>query len=312
MPLHPQVRAFLQAMTDAGIPALDTLTAEEARAMRREQRLRWSLRPDPGVSRENRTLPGPAGEIRMRTYAPSREPPFSGLIYYHGGGWILGDLDAYDHVCELLARAAGCKVVSVDYRLAPEHPFPAGLDDTDASLGWLLANAASLSIDPARVAAAGDSAGANLLTVACNRARDRGDRLPICQVLVYPVTGPLGCTDSQTAFSEGYFLTERSMHWFFTQYAPFPGALENPLILPLLIDDLRGMPPALIVTAEYDPLRDEGEAYARRLQEAGVPVTCTRYPGMIHGFLALLPPLDTRDDLVREMAAYLRNVLDSV
>lgn len=307
MTLHPDAAALLQALIDARVPALDTMTPEEARALRRAQLARWDLPRDPNLTVEDSSLPGPAGEIPIRIYTPKIEtPPYPALIYYHGGGWVLGDLDTYDHVCAMLASAARCMVVSVAYRLAPEHPFPAGLEDTDASMQWLLAGAATLRIDGTRIAVGGDSAGANLLTVACHLARDRGARLPICQILIYPVTMPLGSTESQTAFSDGYFLTARSMIWFFNHYSSTPDALQNPLIFPQLIDDLRGMPPALIVTAEYDPLRDEGEAYAKRLKEAGVPVIRTRYPGMIHGFLSLLPPLGPREDLVQEVAAYLQ------
>jgi acetyl esterase len=205
-------------------------------------------------------------------------------------------------------------VVSVAYRLAPEHPFPAGLEDVYASMQWLLANPGELQMDGARIAAAGDSAGGNLLTVACHLARERGGRLPICQVLIYPVATSLDQTESQAAFADGYYLTARSMRWFFNHYASASGldAIQNPLIFPLLIDDLRGMPPALVVTAEYDPLRDEGEVYAARLREAGVPVTMTRYPGMIHGFLSLLPPLAPREELVQEVATYLQTAFAQV
>lgn len=313
MPLHPQAEAILRAMVEARIPPIETMTPQEVRVLRRQNLQRWNLLPDSDVQEDNREIPGPAGPIPVRVYTPTGRPPFPGLIYYHGGGWVLGDLDAYDHVCRLLARAAGCVVVSVGYRLAPEYPFPAGLEDAHASLQWVLSHAAEMAIDGERIAAAGDSAGANLLTVACHLARQRGGRLPVCEILIYPVTQPPGMSTSEREFGDGYFLTTRGMRWFLNHYAAgAAGARENPLIFPILIDDLRGMPPTLIMTAEYDPLRDEGEAYADRLREAGVPVVCRRYPGMIHGFLSLLPPMDAREQLIQEVADYLRGALAGV
>src|SRR5579859_5061170 len=191
MPLHPQAKSFLQSLIDAEVPQLHTMSPEDARALRRQQRLRWNMKPDPALSTEDRMIPGPVRDIPIRIYRPLSEPAHSGLIYYHGGGWVLGDLDAYDHVCSLLARTTGSAVISVDYRLAPEHPFPAGLEDVDASLQWILRNPDELGLVGGHIAAAGDSAGGNLLTVACHLAAQRGDPLPNCQVLIYPVTGPV-------------------------------------------------------------------------------------------------------------------------
>lgn len=305
MPLHPQAKALLQAMIDAGAPPMETMTPDAVRLMRREQVLRWNLRRDPSLQVEDRRIPGPEGEIPIRVYVPPGEPPYPALIYFHGGGWVLGDLDAYDHVCAMLATTAHCMVASVAYRLAPEHPFPAGLDDAYAAMQWALTHASEIRADADRIAVGGDSAGANFATEVCYLARERGGRLPIRQVLIYPITMPLAQTKSQELLAEGYNLTAAGMRWFLNHYAPAPDAAQNPLVFPMLIGDLKGMPPALIVTAEYDPLRDEGEAYAQRLREAGVPVTLTRYPGMIHGFLTLLPPMDPRGDLVHEVSDYL-------
>jgi acetyl esterase len=224
------------------------------------------------------------------------------LVWYHGGGWVLGTLDASDHTCRELANAASCIVVSVDYRLAPEHKFPASPDDCEAAYEWVLANAESLGGDPRRVAVGGDSAGGNLAAVVCIRARERNRPQPVFQLLVYPVTDFDFDRPSYAANAEGYMLTRDAMRWFWNLYVNDPQEMAHPHASPLRATDLHGLAPALVITAEFDPLRDEGEAYAERLKEAGVPVRVARYDGMIHGFFGMFPVIDKGKQAVRESA----------
>jgi acetyl esterase len=232
------------------------------------------------------------------------------LVWYHGGGWVLGDLETADASCRELAVRAGCLVVSVEYRLAPEHPFPAGVDDAWEALGWVAEHAAELGGDPARLAVGGDSAGGTLAAVVTHRARDRGGPPIAFQLLVYPVTDLRLGHPSVEDNADGYVLTRDSMLWFRSHYV---GANEadvlNPLASPLLAEDHSGLPPALIITAGYDPLRDEGEAYGRKLEEAGVPVTVHRYEGQIHGFFAMVALLDGAKEALDEAAEALRDAL---
>lgn len=272
-----------------GTPPLGTVPAPEAR-------LAAAARPLPQgapVARvENRAVPGPAGDIPVRIYYPSEQTPLPVLVWYHGGGWVLGSLDGSDHTCRELANTAGCIVVSVDYRLAPEHKFPACPDDCEAAYSWVCENAASLGGDPRRVAVGGDSAGGNLAAVVSLRARDGGRPLPVFQLLIYPVTDSDFTRPSYVSNAEGYQLTLVSMQWFWEQYVSSVEEMEHPHAAVLRAADLHGLPPALIVTAEFDPLRDEGEAYGQRLREAGVPATISRYDGMIHGFFGQFTVID--------------------
>jgi acetyl esterase len=229
------------------------------------------------------------------------------LVYFHGGGWVLGSLEGSDHVSRELANTAGCLVVSVDYRLAPEHKFPAGLRDCEAAFEWAVANATSFGGDPARLAVGGDSAGGNLSTAVCLSARTRGRRAPIFQLLIYPVIDHDFDRASYHENAEGYMLTTDSMRWFWEQYVNSAAEMDDPLASPILAADLSGLPPALIITAEFDPLRDEGEAYADRLRQAGVPVVLSRYDGMIHGFFAMFPAIDKGRQAVGEASDALRS-----
>jgi acetyl esterase len=305
MPLDPQARAVLDLLNSLGTPPLGTVPAPEAR-------LAAAARPVPPgapVARvDNRTIPGPAGEIPVRIYyskeSASAQPV---LVWYHGGGWVLGTLDSVDHTCRELANSANCILVSVDYRLAPEHKFPACPDDCEAAYAWVLENAASIGGDPHRVAVGGDSAGGNLAAVVCLRAREHGLRLPVFQLLVYPVTDFDFERPSYVDNAEGYMLTRLSMRWFWEQYVDNADDMAHPHASPSRAADLSGLPPALVITAEFDPLRDEGEAFGEQLRKAGVPVTITRYDGMIHGFFGMFGAIDKGREAVREAGQALTN-----
>jgi len=282
MPLEPQTKALLDAMTKSGA-SLDfgqMSAAEARRRMESNPISRGSAEPVAKV--EDRLIPGPGGELAVRIYTPDAPAPRPAIVYFHGRGWVLGNLDGSDAHRRALANAASCAVVSVDYRLAPEAKFPAPVEDCYAATLWVAENAAGLGCDPKRIAVAGTSAGANLAAVVPLMARDRG-RPPLAfQVLVYPITDGGMNTRSYRENADGYFLTAASMAWFWKQYISDDTDRVHPYAAPIKASDLSGLPPALVITAEFDPLRDEGEAYAERLRAAGVRVTCTRYEGTIH------------------------------
>jgi acetyl esterase len=236
---------------------------------------------------EDRSIQGPREHIVVRLYrdhlAGATEPtPL--LVYFHGGGWVVGDLETHDPFCRFLARELGFPVVAVDYRLAPESPFPAAVDDSVAAFQWAVAHASELGIDPARIAVAGDSAGGNLSAVVSQVTTAAGGPTPAMQALIYPVTDLSTKHDSYRLFANGYFLTEAQMDWYRGHYVGESEATD-PRVSPLLAEDLSGLPPAYVTTAGFDVLRDEGEAYAQRLEEAGVPTTLRRHAGMIHGWV---------------------------
>jgi acetyl esterase len=301
--LDPQVRELLDRMRELGVPGIGELPPVEARAVQ-DEAAATVFGPVPDVEAEDRTLPGPAGPIPVRVYRPGGEPtPL--LLYFHGGGWVLGSLNTHHGVCATLAQLSGCVVCSVDYRLAPEHRFPAAVDDAWATVTWSSEHAEELGAVPGALALGGDSAGGNLAAICALRARDAG--IPIAlQLLVYPVTDADLDTSTYREFADGYWLTRYSMKWFWDHYLP-DGDRLVPDASPLRAADVGGTAPALVITAEFDPLRDEGDAYARRLEEAGVPVTLTRYDGMIHGFFRMPGVIDRANDALAEAAAALRN-----
>lgn len=306
-PMDPQARAFLDRLASAGLPTTDQLTVAQARAQM-EVSTRFLGRP-PRVARvEDRQIPGPAGEIPVRVVTPidAGSGPLPLVVYYHGGGWVLGDLASHESLCRALANASGAIVVSVAYRLAPEHTFPAAAEDAHAAFAWFAEHAGEIGGDPSRVAVCGDSAGGNLAAVAALMSRDRVGRAPALQVLAYPVTGFDPDNESYRLFAEGHYLTRGEMLWFWDQYAPEAIDRRNPYISPVEANDLSGLAPALVITAGYDVLRDEGEAYARRLSAAGTPTTLSRYPGMIHAFLRRYPFLDEGRRGIDEVATALR------
>ncbi|MCF8565044.1 alpha/beta hydrolase [Alicyclobacillus tolerans] len=290
MALDPQAKFILDQLEALGAPPMNTLTPEEARQSLDMSPLAGE--PEEVGKVENTAVPGPLGDIPVRIYTPKGEGPFPALVYYHGGGWVIGDLDAVDVPCRMLTNRANCVVVSVDYRMAPENKFPAAAEDCYAATKWVAENAASIQVDPERVAIGGDSAGGNLTAVVALMARDRGGPSLVYQMLIYPVTNRDYETVSYRDNGDGYFLTKDSMVWFWNHYLREEQDAVNPYASPLLADDLSGLPPALVLTAEYDPLRDEGEAYAQRLEAAGIEVEATRYNGMIHGFFWMPGALD--------------------
>ncbi len=289
MPLDPQAQALLDQLARVNPP--DPTRLEPA-ALRRLQELAVPVEAEPVAQVEDRSLPGPAGEIPVRVYRPARPGLLPALVYFHGGGWVICSLDTHDNVCRALANRVGCVVVSVDYRLAPEHRYPAGRDDCYAAARWVAERGAALGVDAARVAVGGDSAGGNLAAVVALMARDRGGPRLAAQLLVYPITNDDFDTPSYVDYAEGHLLTRKAMRWFFGHYLDDPARSREPWVCPLRAERLDGLPPAHVVTAEFDPLRDEGEAYAQRLRRAGVPTTLVRYDGMFHGFFSMFEPLD--------------------
>jgi acetyl esterase len=311
MPLHPQVSALLDSLRSAGGPLLETMTVAEARAaMRATAVLGGAVEPVSGTV-DIRAAPSPAGGVPVRIHRPLGAPAgqtLAGVLYLHGGGWVCGDLDTHDRVCRAIANRSGAAVIAADYRLAPEHPFPAALEDGLAALAWTRAHAAAIGVDPGRLAVAGDSAGGNLATVIARRDRDAGGTPPLAlQVLVYPITDGAMDTPSYTENAEG--LTRAGMGWYWAHYLAGADPL-HPDASPLRAPDLGGLPPALVLTAEYDPLRDEGEAYADRLRAAGVPVDCRRRDGMVHGFLRWAGAVDGASATLDEIGAAIRDALE--
>ena len=309
--LAPEIRSLLEGIAAEGGPAMETLSAAEAReASGGLEQLAGDAEPVARI--ENRTIPGRAGEIPVRIYFPDGDGPFPGVVFLHGGGWVVGDLDSHDNVCRAICKRAGAVVVSVHYRLAPEHRFPAALEDSVDATAWVADNCAALGIDPRRLVIAGDSAGGNMATVVAAKARDAKGPAVALQILVYPVTDLSGSeTASYREFAEEHFLTRALMDWFADHYVPSAEDRTTPDASPAFITDLSGLPPALVITAECDPLRDEGEAYAERMRDHGVPVTLTRYEGMIHPFVNFFGVTSSAHKAVDEIAAAIRGVTPS-
>jgi acetyl esterase len=288
--LDTTLQLMLAAQRSAGINGL--LASRDLDVARTQLRkLAGMVDADIAVGVKDVSLPGPSGAIRARHYVPvnsvGTEPL---LVFFHGGGFVVGDLDTHDGLCRLICRDAGVHVLSVDYRLAPEHKAPAGAEDCYAAYRWALEHAAELGADPARVAVGGDSAGGNLAAVVSLQARNDGVQLPALQLLIYPVTYLDSETRSKTLFAEGFFLTKPDMGWFRNQYLDgAPIDVADPRVSPLLVEDLSGLPPALLLTGGFDPLRDEGNQYAERLAAAGVTVDHRQYGSLIHGFTNFFP-----------------------
>ncbi|WP_163528085.1 alpha/beta hydrolase [Halobacillus ihumii] len=292
MGLDPQVKMLLQQLEANGAPPLESLPPIYARQAFESLEANSEEPQEPVHIVEDRSIPGPFGGINIRVYTPEGTGPHSALVFCHGGGWVIGSLDTHDNVCRALTNLADCVVISIDYRLAPEHKFPAAVEDCYAVVKWIADHPSIFNIDPSRIAVGGDSAGGNLSAVISYLAKERGTPQLVHQLLIYPSTDFTAETASMRENAEGYFLTRGSMVYFRDHYLQTPEDAENPLASPFLIEDFSGLAPATVITAEYDPLRDEGEAYGRRLKEAGVPVVLTRYDGMIHGFVSMADKLD--------------------
>jgi acetyl esterase len=308
MTLDPQARKFLERIEKAGVPSLSSLSVPEARQAIRLL-FRGERQPEPVGKVEDLMTPGPSGDIPVRVYAPKGEGPFPLLVYFHGGGFVLCDLDTHDSICRALTNAAGCITVSVDYRLAPEHKFPAAVDDCYAATEWVALNAAILGGDPSRIAVGGDSAGGTLAAVVALMSSERGTPPLSFQLLIYPTTDFTLETPSRQQYSEGYFLTQSMMGWFRNHYLAEEDDALSHYASPLRAE-VKDPPPALLVTAEFDPLRDEGEAYGEKLREAGGDVRISRYDGMIHAFFGM-PQFDKGMEALEEAAEALRSAFSA-
>lgn len=304
MPLHPQVKKVLEQMTAAG-PPLHHLSPTEARQAILAMRATKG-EPEAVGKIEDRLIPGPGGQQAIRIYTPNGRGPFPVLVYFHGGGWVVGSIETVDASCRALTNLVGCIVVSADYRLAPEDRFPAAVDDCYAATRWAALNAASFYGDPTKLAVGGESAGANLAAAVALMAQERGTPSLAAQLLFYPVLNYAFDTPSYRENAEGYFLTKEMMAWFWRQYLRDETDGDNPYASPLRARHLRGVAPALIFTAEFDPLRDEGAAYATRLREAGVPVEYTCCGGLIHGFMGMAKVVEPAGTALERAAAGLR------
>ncbi|HEV2301344.1 MAG TPA: alpha/beta hydrolase [Stellaceae bacterium] len=285
MALDPDAEQVLELVRLSGRPRFEEVSPEEARALFLAGRKVFAPEPAPVAEIRELAAPGPGGAaIPLRLYRP-REGVLPTLVYYHGGGWVVGDLDTHDTLCRHLANAADCAVLAVDYRLAPEYKFPAAVEDAWAALEWAAENAAALSTDRERLAVGGDSAGGNLAAVTSLLARDRGGPRVSYQLLLYPAVDMGMHMESYRRFAEGYLLTRATMAWFVDHYLARPAEIDDWRASPLRAPDLGGVAPALVVTAGYDPLSDEGAAYARRLVESGVSIVHRHYSGQLHGFM---------------------------
>jgi acetyl esterase len=307
--LDPQAKAYLDLVAAANLPEYHTLSPADARlAYKKSRRI---VCPDPPevAAVEALAAPGPGGAIPIRAYraaGTARSERLPALIYLHGGGWTIGDPDTHDVVCRTLANGARCAVFSVDYRLAPEHKFPAAVDDALAAMRWIASEAARLDIDAARVAIGGDSAGGNLATVAALALRDAGGPPLVFQLLIYPATDFHCRFPSHRENAEGYLLTAKSIAYFAANYLNGAHEYDDWRASPLYASSLAGLPPALVLTAGCDPLRDEGKAYADRLRDAGVPVEYLNFEGQIHGFIMMGRVIDEANRAVDRCAQALR------
>jgi acetyl esterase len=308
MGVHPQVQALLEELISSGRPSSMSLPLPDGR--RNFDELFRSLSSTAEVVRtEDRMVPGPAGEVEVRVYTPSGKPPLPVLVFFHGGGWVFGSIEAYDGLCRALASASRAVVVSVAFRLAPEHRFPAALQDCHSVTEWVYANHSELLGDPARLAVGGDSSGANLAAAVALTARDRGGPPIAFLLLVYPAVDPEMTSPSYHENREDPFLSRAEMVWYWDQYLDSAGDRKDPYAAPLHAENLGGLPPTHIVTAGFDVLRDEGEALAAKLREAGVPVTLRRYDDMVHGFLIMGRYLDSARQGIEDVGQVLRQTL---
>jgi acetyl esterase len=307
MALHPQCKAFLDILASAGGPPLQELPIAEARKISLAD---FGGPQEPMARVEDRAVPGPAQPIPVRVYRPVLADNLPVLIYFHGGGFVLCNLDSHDRECRRLAKASGCVVIAVDYRLAPEHPFPAAVDDAYAATRYVAEHAGEFGVDASRIAVGGDSAGGNLATVVALMARERGGPALRFQLLIYPGTDWTDdSSPSRQNYGKDHFLTAEMMDWFTALYLPRAEDRRSPYASPIFAEDLRGLPPAMIITAECDPIRDQGEAYARKLQAAGVAVVAKRYDGMIHPFVSLSGIIDAGGVALEDAGAAVRAAL---
>jgi acetyl esterase len=306
MALDADMKKLLDQMAAAKLQSFHQMTPQAAR----EQMSRRMAVGDPvAVAKvEDRAIEGPNGDVPIRIYTPSGTGPFGALVYFHGGGWVVGNIEMTDQPCRMITNAAGCVTVSVDYRLAPEHKFPAGPEDCYAATKWVAENAKELNCDAQRIAVGGTSAGATLATATALMAHDRGGPKIAYQLLVYPATRRELDTQSHMQFATDryYILSRADMEWFWGHYLASNADAANPYACPARAKSLAGLPPTLVITAEFDPLRDEGEAYAARLREEGVKATLKRYDGVTHGFFGMPSLIEKSRTAIAEASAALR------
>ena len=308
MPLDPGAKRVLDLIRELGRPPIQTLSPPEAREATAKSRAVLQPEPPEVAEVEDLTCPGPAGPIRLRRYrgmGTAKDAALPCLVFLHGGGWVIGDLDSHDQPCRVLANAAQCCVVAVDYRLAPEHRFPAAVEDSAAALRWVAENAARLRIDRGRIAVGGDSAGGNLAAVLCLMGREGQVPMPGAQLLLYPATDMAGAKPAYERFTEGYILTRDTMHWFINHYIGEPMQKYDWRASPLRAPSLAGRPPAFVMTCGHDPLVDEGIAYARRLEEDGTHVAHLHVADQIHAYLTMVKFIPASELTLRQAALWL-------
>lgn len=312
MPLDPEAQALLDAMEAQGLPPFEEMSVPQARDVVTAFR---DLQGEPQeVAQVHDVLAdGPAGQLPVRVYVPEGNGALPLLVYFHGGGWVIGNVEVADRPCRALANATGCVVASVEYRLAPETQFPGPLDDCYAATKWLAEHAGDFGADPARVGVAGDSAGGNLAAAVTLVAKEKSEPRLDYQLLMYPVTAPEKSSPhaSYEENADGYLLTRKSMEWFWNMYVPSETQQTNPHASPLHAPDLSGLPQALVVTCEFDPLRDEGAAYASALEEAGVPVKSLRYEGQIHGIFWMGGAISCAQEMMSAIGEHVRQTLST-
>lgn len=310
--LHPQTRALLNQIEKSGASPTHLMEAEEARVAYRERGLLVQPSPQEVLSSCDISIARSAGNMALRLYRPMGShvgQKLAALVYYHGGGWIVGDLDTHDTLCRELANYSGCAIVAVDYRLAPEHTFPAAVQDACEALDWIVKNATQLSIDPDRIAVGGDSVGGNLASVVALTARDLRSTKLLFQLLIYPVTDMRRIEQSHQDYGHGYLLTSEMLAHCYSQYIPDKSQIHSWQASPLLHQDLSGLPPALILTAGFDPLRDEGTLYAQKLTEAGNQATLICFERQIHGFITMGKVIDEAQIAIQLCASQMRVAL---
>lgn len=308
--LDPQAHTLLLRMTSSPAPSLNSVSiAQYRQAIAALRPLAGNAEPVGHV--EDRIISGARGTIPIRLYTPTQgDVPLPVLVFFHGGGFVRGSLDSHDPLCRMLANRAGCLVVSVDYRLAPEHPYPAAIEDAYAATQWIGTVASSLEADATRIAVCGDSAGGTLAAAVTLLARDRQEPKLVYQALFYPVTDATMSSASYEAYAEGYLLTREASRWCFDKYIPVGVDPKTPYVSPLWEQDLSRLPPAFIIVAEYDPVRDDGEHYAEQLRSSGVYAECRRYTGMIHNFMLFAEVLDQGKNAIEEAGRALRSAFD--
>jgi acetyl esterase/lipase len=309
MSLDPQAKSFLDTIAGFGGPPLEQLPLADARKVPLGL-IEFGGSEETMAEVQNRSIIGPGGPIAVRVYRPVKKGTLPALMFFHGGGFVICNLDTHDRLCRSLANASGCAVVSVDYRLAPEHKYPAAVDDAYAATRYVAEHAAEFGIDPNRIAVGGDSAGGNLAAVVSLLARDRGGPRLKFQLLIYPLVDFEDKSPSMRQFGQGdHFLSIEGLDWFKETYLARADAAREPSVSPMNATDFRGLPPAMVITAECDPLRDQGEAYARKLEAAGVRVELKRYEGMIHPFLSLAGIITAGKTAIADAAAAVKGAL---